>query len=65
MNSRAKLLAELEEKGQKNKNLSLSMGELQASEPGPAEGYNPYDNPGVHKSAGIDDTARRRILRRR
>lgn len=65
MNSRAKLLAELEEKSQKNRDLSLRTGELQASEPGLAEGYNPYDNPGVHKTARIDDTARRRELRRR
>ncbi len=65
MNSRAKLLAELEEKSQKNKDLRLQAGDLQVSEPGFAEGYNPYDNPGVHKTARIDDTARRRVLRRR
>ncbi len=64
MNSRAILLAKLEEESQKNKELGLSTGELPLSEPGPAEGYDPYDNPGTHKTSHLDDTAARRELRR-
>jgi len=64
MNSRAILLAELEEKSQKNKELDVRTSELKLSEPGPGEGYDPYDNPGTHKTAHLDDTAQRRVLRR-
>lgn len=64
MNSRAILLAELEEKSQKNRELGVNTGELQLSEPGLGDGYNPYDNPGTHKTAPVDDTAQRRVLRR-
>ena len=65
MNSRAILLAELEEKSQKNKELEAEAGEMQAAEPGPAGGYDPYDNPGTHKTSRVDDTATRRVLRSR
>ena len=65
MNSRAILLAELEEKSQKNKELDVSSAEMRLSEPGLGEGYDPYDNPGTHKTTHPDETAQRRILRRR
>ncbi len=65
MNSRAILLAELEEKSQKNRELGVDSADLQLSDPGLGEGYDPYDNPGTHKTSHPDDTAQRRILRRR
>lgn len=65
MNSRAILLAELEEQSQKNKDLDVSAAEMRLSEPGHGEGYDPYDNPGTHKTTHPDDAAQRRILRRR
>ena len=64
MNSRAILLAELEEKRSKNKELAVDTSEMQVSEPGLGEGYDPYDNPGTHKSSDLADTATRRVLRR-
>jgi len=64
MNSRAILLAELEEKSQKNKDLSISAGELQVSEPALGGGYNPYDNPGTHKTTLRDGKAQRPVSRR-
>ncbi len=64
MNSRAILLAELEEKSQKNKELGLKSGETEVTGPGLGEGYDPYDNPGTHKTPGLDDTTARRVLRR-
>lgn len=65
MNSRAILLAELEEKSRKNKSLDKRADGLQASESGFAEGYDPYDNPGIHKTARVDETGHRRVIRRR
>lgn len=62
MNSRAILLAELEEKSHKNKGLRERSSEREV--PGLGEGYNPYDNPGTHKTSHFDDTAARRVLRR-
>ena len=62
MNSRAILLAELEEKSHKNKELRDRSGEREVA--GLGEGYDPYDNPGIHKTSRIDDTAARRVLRR-
>jgi len=56
MKSRAELLAELEEKSQQNKEILVRPDELEVSEAG--TGYDPYDNPGVHKQwpDGFDDT---------
>ncbi len=62
MNSRAILLAELEEKSHKNKELGIRSGKPEV--PGAGEGYDPYDNPGTHKTSHLDDTAARRELRR-
>ena len=64
MNSRAILLAELEEKRSKNKELAVETSEIQASVAGLGEGYDPYDNPGTHKSSRPDGKALRRFLRR-
>jgi len=50
MRSRAKLLAELEEKGLKNNELSALAEESGSVATSAEEGYDPYDNPGVHKS---------------
>ena len=55
MRSRAKLLAELEEKSQKNKQLDIGRDELSVMEPSLEEGYDPYDNPGTHR--GMPDAA--------
>ena len=48
MKSRAILLAELEEKSRKNKQLEVE------KKPGHAAGYDPYDNPGVHRAPAVD-----------
>ena len=64
MNSRAILLAELEEKSHKNKELRARSGEREVTRPGLGEGYDPYNNPGIHKTSHLDDTAARRVFRR-
>ena len=66
MKSRAELLAEIEEKRHQNKDLMAETEDLQVVEAGRAAGYNPYDNPGIHKATPDDDvvTARRRALLR-
>lgn len=63
MTSRAELLAEIEEKRLKNKEIELEVNEFSISGPEEA-GYNPYDNPGLGKELpdGADVTARRRRI---
>ena len=68
MKSRAELLAELEENRLKSNGMQGGVNELSLIEPEAADGYNPYDNPGMGKELpdDADITARRReILRRR
>jgi len=65
MKSRAELLAELDETSHKNNELGATPDGLQVLEPGAVGGYNPYDNPGVHKPSDINDTLRRRAILRR
>lgn len=68
MKSRAELLAEIEEKRLKGNKLQPSLDSLSLAEPEAADGYNPYDNPGLGKelSDDVDITARRRkIMQRR
>ena len=68
MNSRAELLAELEEKRLESNNIQGNLNELSLAEPEAGDGYNPYNNPGLGKELpdDADITARRReILGRR
>ena len=64
MKSRAELLAELEENRWKNKGIEQDPDVLSMMEPGSADGYDPYDNPGLGKEVpdGADITARRRAI---
>ena len=68
MKSRAELLAEIEENRLKNRGITQEVKDISLIEPEAADGYNPYNNPGLGKELpdGADITARRReILRRR
>ena len=49
MGSRAKLLAELEEKSRKNIELEGTPCEEYELMSAGDDGYDPYDNPGIHK----------------
>ena len=49
MGSRAKLLADLEEKSSKNREIGNVPNEEHELMPAADDGYNPYDNPGTHK----------------
>ena len=64
MTSRAELLAEIEEKRLKNKEIEPEVNELSISGPEEPTGYNPYDNPSLGKELpdGADITARRRRI---
>jgi len=67
MTSRAELLAELEEKRLETKKIETDLNDLSISEPDAADGYNPYDNPGLGKELpdDTDITARRREIMQR
>ena len=67
MTSRAELLAALEEKRLETNEIQSTSDDLSILEPGVADGYNPYDNPGQGKEVpdGADITARRRQIMRR
>lgn len=67
MTSRAELLAELEEKRLETKKIETTLDDLSISEPDAADGYNPYDNPGLVKEMpdDTDITARRREIMQR
>jgi len=67
MNSRAELLAELEEKRLESNNIQGNLNELSLAEPEAGDGYNPYNNPGLGKELpdDADITARRREILRR
>jgi len=68
MNSRAELLAEIEEKRLESNEMKSTVNELSLTDPEAGDGYNPYDNPGLGKELpdDADITARRReILGRR
>jgi len=67
MKSRAELLAELEENRIETKKIHTNLNELSVLEPEAADGYNPYDNPGLGKELpdGADITARRREIMQR
>ena len=68
MNSRAELLAEIEEKRLESNEMKSTLNELSLTDPEAGDGYNPYDNPGLGKELpdDVDITARRReILGRR
>ena len=67
MTSRAELLAALEEKRLKTKEIQSNPNDISILEPDAADGYNPYDNPGQGKELpdGADITARRRQIMQR
>jgi hypothetical protein len=64
MTSRAELLADLEEKRLKNKEIERNPDELSISGPDSPVGYDPYDNPSLGKELpdDADITARRRRI---
>ena len=64
MTSRAELLADLEEKRLKNKEIERNPDELSISGTDSPVGYNPYDNPSLGKELpdDADITARRRRI---
>ena len=64
MTSRAELLAELEEKRLKNKEIERKLDELSISGADAPAGYDPYDNPSLGKELpdDADITARRRRI---
>ncbi|MCG8370191.1 MAG: hypothetical protein MJA32_06730 [Proteobacteria bacterium] len=64
MKSRAELLAELEENRRKNNGVEQDSDVFSIVEPESADGYDPYDNPGLGKEIpdGVDITARRRAI---
>jgi hypothetical protein len=67
MKSRAELLADLEEKRLETRKIQPNLNDLSILEPDAADGYNPYDNPGLGKELpdDIDITARRREIMQR
>lgn len=64
MNSRAELLAEIEEKRLESNEIKSTLNELSLRDPEAGDGYNPYDNPGLGKELpdDADITARRREI---
>lgn len=64
MNSRAELLAEIEEKRLESNEMKSTLNELSLTDPDAGDGYNPYDNPGLGKELpdDADITARRREI---
>ena len=64
MNSRAELLAEIEEKRIESNEIQSTLNELSLRDPEAGDGYNPYDNPGLGKELpdDADITARRREI---
>ena len=64
MTSRAELLAALEEKRLKNKEIGADLDAFSIVGPEDTSGYNPYDNPSLGKELpdGADVAARRRRL---
>ena len=64
MNSRAELLAEIEEKRLGSNEMKSTVNELSLTDPEAGDGYNPYDNPGLGKELpdDADITARRREI---
>jgi len=64
MNSRAELLAEIEEKRLESNEMKTTLNELSLTDPEAGDGYNPYDNPGLGKELpdDADITARRREI---
>ena len=64
MNSRAELLAEIEEKRLESNEIQSTLNELSLRDPEAGDGYNPYDNPGLGKELpdDTDITARRREI---
>jgi hypothetical protein len=64
MTSRAELLAELEEKRLKNKEIERKLDKFSISGPSEQAGYDPYDNPSLGKELpdDADITARRRRI---
>jgi hypothetical protein len=64
MNSRAELLAEIEEKRLESNEMKSTLNELSLTDPEAGDGYNPYDNPGLGKELpdDADITARRREI---
>jgi hypothetical protein len=64
MNSRAELLAEIEEKRLESNEMKSTVNELSLTDPEAGDGYNPYDNPGLGKELpdDADITARRREI---
>ena len=64
MNSRAELLAEIEEKRLESNEIQSTLNELSLRDPEAGDGYNPYDNPGLGKELpdDADITARRREI---
>ena len=67
MKSRAGLLAELEEKRLENNEVQTTSNDFSVLEPGAADGYNPYNNPGQGKELpdDADITERRRQIMQR
>lgn len=68
MKTRAELLAEIEEKRWKNNKINQDLNEFSVADPEAADGYDPYDHPGLGKA--VRDAAdlaarRRRLLERR
>lgn len=64
MKTRAELLADIEEKRQKNKGIEPTPEVMVVAEAALGKGYDPYDNPGMRKQQpdGVDVTARRRAM---
>lgn len=67
MSSRAELLAEIEEKRLESNKMQTNLNELSLSDAEAADGYNPYNNPGLSKELpdDADATSRRREIMRR
>ena len=64
MKSRAKLLAELEQKRIENNKIQNNLNMYSISDPESESGYDPYNHPGLCKEIpdGVDITARRRQI---
>ena len=64
MNSRAELLAEIEEKRLESNEMKSTLNEFSLTDPEAGDGYDPYDNPGLGKERpdDADSTARRREI---
>lgn len=67
MTSRAELLAEIEEKRLKSREIEPELNELSISAADESAGYDPYDNPSLGKELpdDADITARRRRILQR